>query len=342
MKDKEFAIGTYEIELLAPEELDYVFSNLSKVCGYIDTAIDYNNDYVLRRFKDIPIISKISFCHYDNYEFFVSNHLKALDREYIDIMLIHSNRGQWTELAKKIINDKRFKHVGVSNFTKEDIIKYYEVTGKLPEYNEIETNVNYIDKETIDYCRENNIKIIAYCILGGKYKAMSNIAEYSLPYLMQFAANNSDILILRPDSIRHTNEFIDVVENYQDLRENEYRLYNISKTIEPMKYTVKRIVRRYMNKPSYYIACGKNRDITNSLKEERLFMTLPKFEMLGDYRTYIRYNYRVNNLDSKVYDYDFLIGDDGNYYVVYLIDIEGNLTKVNSEGTTVLVYRYVR
>ena len=51
------------------------------------------------------------------------------------------------------------------------------------------------------------------------------------------------------------------------------------------------------------------------------------------------YRFRQNYTSGKVYDYDFLIGDDGNYYVVYIYDKDHNLTKV-TQNNLVEVYRY--
>ena len=120
--NKQYAIGTYEINLLDKNELKSILEVQSQYCSYIDTAIDYDNDYVLSDFQKLKMISKISSCHYDEYDFFVDNHLKYLNRDKIDIMLIHSNRGDWEPLAKKMQGDKRFDKIGVSNFTKKDII----------------------------------------------------------------------------------------------------------------------------------------------------------------------------------------------------------------------------
>jgi len=47
---------------------------------------------------------------------------------------------------------------------------------------------------------------------------------------------------------------------------------------------------------------------------------------------YLRYSCRTKYDGTKVYDYDFLIGDDGNYYVVYLYDSKGRISKINETG----------
>lgn len=343
LSNKQYAVGTYEIELQAKEELDYMLKNMADVCEYIDTAIDYNNDYLLSDVPNYKIISKMSFCHSNDYEFFVSNHLKCLKRDFIDIMLIHSNRGDWTELAKKINEDTRFKEVGVSNFNKEDIIKYKEIIGKYPAYNEIEINPRYVDLEVVEFCKENNIKIISYAICGGKYNAMTYVADYSLPYIISFAAQYADIIILRADTHRFVNEFIDVVKNF-DSENSGFDLTpktnDDDKVIVPMRYFAKNISKEYLGQPTYSNGCGKNAGEMSC--EQIILPDMPKCEMLGDYKTYLRYLFRHDYSQNKpVYDYDFLIDDEGNYIVVYLYDEDHKITKVNHTDT-VEVYKYFR
>ena len=118
----EFAVGTWEIHLQTKSEQSMIINKMKSICKYIDTAIDYNNDYLLKNIKDnYTIISKISSYHGDDYEFFISNHLKCLNTDKIDIMLIHSNRGNWQKVANLMANDNRFIENGVSKFTPADI-----------------------------------------------------------------------------------------------------------------------------------------------------------------------------------------------------------------------------
>lgn len=333
MIKREFAIGTYEIELLNKLDRTESFISLDAICSYIDTAINYNNDYLLTETRQ-KIISKISACHYDAYEFMVSNHLKYLRRDFIDIMLIHSNRGDWKRLALKIKDDVRFKHIGVSNFNINDMLEYRNIVGYLPEYCELEINPQYIDIETIEFCKTHNIKIIAYAILGGKYRAMRNITLYSLPYLISFAAKFADILILRADSRTQANAFVDVVKNYALNEEVKIDNIILNKAIEPMKYQVPNIMKHFCGELTYHNACGQNNDIIFNSKEQ-IHVNFPTFEMLGDYKTYIRYLF-----GGRCYKYDFLISDNNTLYVVYLFDEKGRLTKVNNGDVSIKVYKF--
>ena len=336
-ENHEFAVGTWEINLQTQSERKCILKCLQPICKYIDTAIDYNNDYLIA--KAVPfsykLISKIAPCHMQCYDFMVDNHMKCLNRDHIDIMLIHSSRGDWKPLAKRINEDKRFLEVGVSNFNSEELEEYKQLIGKYPAYNEIEINPRYTDNKTVAFCEKNGIKVIAYGIYGGKYNAMTNIAEYSLPFMLKYAATFADILILKPESERQVFEVRNVIENYNfdDGNVVTTTTDNIDdKAVVPMRYSAKSIVKKFFDVQTYHNAVGANKWNGEQTIEE-LKLDLPKFEMLGDYMAYVRYLYRQNQAaHPETYHYDFLIGDDRKYYVVHILDEYNRLTKINTTG----------
>lgn len=335
LSKKQLALGTWEVHLQTDHEQHLIFNAMRTVCNYVDTAIDYNNDYILQKYLSLgyKIITKIAPCHFQFYDFFVDNHLKCLKKDSVDIMLIHSSRGDWKPLAQRLESDIRFKEVGVSNFNSNELEEYKQLIGHFPAYNEVEINPYYTDVSTIEFCKKNGIKIIAYGIFGGKYNAMANIADFSVQYLIKYAAEFADILILKPECERHVDEIIDIVQNY-DLNDTRTVVKILDehdrKAVVPMRYTAKDIQKFYKGRQTYVNACGKN----NCAVLERLAFDndVPQFEMLGDYMAYLRYSCRTKYDGTKVYDYDFLIGDDGNYYVVYLYDSKGRISKINETG----------
>ena len=68
----KYAIGTYEMDLLSKEDFSYVIDKLSTVCKYIDTAINYNNDYLFSDIQNKTIISKIAPCQTDYFDFLLT------------------------------------------------------------------------------------------------------------------------------------------------------------------------------------------------------------------------------------------------------------------------------
>lgn len=340
LNNKEYALGTWEVHLQTKNERNFISYDMSDVCNYIDTAINYNNDYLLKsviedsRYK---IISKIAPCHYPYYDFFVDNHFKCLNTKKIDIMLIHSNRGNWQDLAVRMEKDERFIHTGVSNFTLDEIEEYNKLIGHYPEYNEIEINPHYTDLKTIDFCKEHNIKIIAYGIFGGKYRAPTYIAKYSIPYLLSYVCKFADIVILKPECGRHVEELLDVIFNYK-YHENDIMINDIldDKAVIPMTYTAPTIKKYAYSLLTYNNAVGKN--LSDKIVISQPLMFAPEFEMLGDYMAYVRYTYRQDYFyNEDVYKYDILIGDNNKMYAVYLYDKDGNISKINETNNVTIL-----
>lgn len=320
----KYAIGTYEMDLLSKEDFSYVINKLSTVCKYVDTAINYNNDYLFSDIQNKTIISKIAPCQTDYFDFLLTNHLKCLKKSKIDIMLIHNNRQDYTKLIKLIENDNRIIHRGVSNFNIADLKVYKSVAGHYPEYNEIEINPEYTDCETIKFCKENNIKIIAYCILGGKYNAMRYITKYSLSYLMSYAAHYADIVILRADNKKQADAFVNIALNFDASVYKNFTPLSNNKSMTPMIYDVPIIDKFYKGIRTYRNDCY---DTSNKFKiVYKIEIKDIEFEMLGDYNTYFRY---LLSLDNVVYDNDLLQIYDDIYFQFYMTNVDDKLTKVN-------------
>lgn len=242
IKSDKLVLGTYEF--------DKQFSTLDEYKkevnpDWLDTAITYNNDYLLKNW-DGKIISKISPWMYKDYEFWASNHLNCLGRNQIDVMLVHNTRHpDWISLYYKLLCDPRYFHVGISNASIEDIEEIKWRFDIYPEYLELEINPRYLDLNLITYCREKGIKIISYCILGGKYLAQSMIKDYTLPYLIRFALNFSNLAILRWDSM---SQCLDISNALNCDFEFDFSMYEnemsarLNKVIVPELYNLPKMV----------------------------------------------------------------------------------------------------
>lgn len=342
------ALGTYEIE---NNIYDY-FRSLSEISfDYIDTSICYNNDYIIGNrmsYLHKKIISKIPPQMTEDYELMVSNHLRCLRVNKIDIMLIHNPRADWTELALNLINDDRFIEIGVSNFSIDDLKKYKEVTGSYPAYNEFEINPEYYDKELIDFCHDNNIKIISYAVLGGKYNARKNISYYTLNYLLSLAAYNADIVIIRSDNLVRLFNMSKVLTTINDTTYPDESLFTfptsiLNKSIIPDKYKLPKYTNLIKVKdliiPTYDSDCSafsryrntvtsidsslldqsiKLSDELNKINDFVKHIKLPNYEFLTDYRVLFRYlikDYIDRTYDKKKY-YNYLYLSDPDIQIV--------------------------
>jgi diketogulonate reductase-like aldo/keto reductase len=168
-------LGTWQLE---GEKCRRVVKQAIKI-GYrhIDTAEIYGNQrFIGQAIKGIRegifITSKVWLenLHFDDVLNACENSLKELKREYIDLYLIHwPNRNvdiKETMMAmKRLLDDGLIRNVGVSNFTinhLKDALK----TGVKIVANQVEFHPYFFQKELFDFCKRNNILVIAYSPLG--------------------------------------------------------------------------------------------------------------------------------------------------------------------------------
>lgn len=100
----------------------------------------------------------------------VKQSIKNFSTDYLDLVLIHWPRVQkleqrlevWQTL-EKCVSDGLIRSIGVSNFTPKHFKIILDNCKIKPVVNQIETHPLYIDWETIEFCRNENILIEAYC-----------------------------------------------------------------------------------------------------------------------------------------------------------------------------------
>jgi hypothetical protein len=271
---------------------------------WIDTAITYNNDYLLSDYKG-KIISKISPVMLNNYDFWVDNHLKCLNRDSIDIMLVHNARfDDWLPLYGKIREDKRFKEVGVSNVDIYQLNKLYNRYKEYPTWVELEINPEYIPYAIIEYCKNRGIKLIAYAILGGEYNSKKYIREYTLPYLIKLADELADKVI-----VRWTNKVeLDEIKLISDPNseflnfEIDTNFSNFNKSIVPDIYIPPKYVMTLDGFPIYdKLRPGSVTTLNNfDYTKFDLYLNYLRLEFISEYQAFIRY--MDMNMDIAILD----------------------------------------
>ena len=174
--------GTYQIR--KKNELENSVKEAYKA-GYrlFDTAVMYGNEkYIgdaLKKYKiprnDIFLTTKIlpADMTYQKTKKSIEASLKKLGCDYIDMVLIHwpevdnsEDRIKVWQALEESVKEGKVKMIGVSNFCKIHLNHILKNCKIKPVINQIECNPIYWDKETIDYCLENNIVIEAYCPLA--------------------------------------------------------------------------------------------------------------------------------------------------------------------------------
>ena len=182
MEIPSIGYGTYQIRKKSEIEnsIKIAYDN-----GYrlFDTAVMYGNENLIGNAfikhkiprEDIFITTKIlpSDMTYEKSKKSIEESLKKLKLKYIDMVLIH-----WPEVKKKedrinvwkameeSVNEGKVKCIGVSNFLEGHLNHILSNCKIKPVVNQIECNPLYYDKETIDFCKSQNILIEAYCPLA--------------------------------------------------------------------------------------------------------------------------------------------------------------------------------
>lgn len=200
-----FGYGTYKIK---DKDEAYNSVRLALKNGYrhIDTAAFYENEkYVANAIKDfmkesntaredIFVTSKVwkTELGYDKTLAAFEKTMDEMQMDYLDLYLVHwpasyafdddwknTNRDTWKAMTE-IYKSGRVKAIGVSNFLTHhlDTIIDMDVT---PAVNQIEVNPGFLQKETVDYCKEHGIVVEAWSPLGRglslNHPLLENLAE---------------------------------------------------------------------------------------------------------------------------------------------------------------------
>lgn len=182
------SIGTWTSDGHSGEEAPKIVSTWLNQGGRgIDTALIYMDqaqvakaitDAGLSR-EEVFITTKIPGCAAA--QFSIDRDLQDLNTSYIDLLLIHSNKGlscsnTWKVLEDNVKNGK-LKSIGVSNWNAKNIEDIMKVATIKPAVNQIEYNVFAHDEDVIAACRKNNITVEAYSPLAPAYSKKSVFKE---------------------------------------------------------------------------------------------------------------------------------------------------------------------
>lgn len=172
-------LGTYKMH---PGEETYNACIWAIEIGYrhIDTATMYKNEEdVGRAIRDSGIERQEIFVTtkiwnddqgYDNTLRAVEQSLKLLNTDYIDLELIHwpvpKLRKETWKALEKMYDEGICSAIGVSNYTISHLQELFNYANIQPVVNQVEFSPFIYQKELLEFCEENNIKIQAYSPLA--------------------------------------------------------------------------------------------------------------------------------------------------------------------------------
>lgn len=121
--------------------------------------------------------------------------LSDLKLEYLDLYLIHwpANKKQfnnWKEInndtwkaLEKLYKDGKIKSIGVSNFLTHHLEALLENCEIKPMVNQIEFHPGFMQEETVNYCKKNDILVEAWSPLGtGRMLTNETLQRIALKY----------------------------------------------------------------------------------------------------------------------------------------------------------------
>lgn len=182
---------------------------------HIDTAQAYQNEEgVGKAIKESGVAREKLFIttklaaevkSYDEAKKAIEGSLRALDLEYIDLMIIHSPK-PWMEFGKedryfegnlaayKALEEAyeagKLKAIGVSNFQKVDLDNILDNAKVKPQVNQILAHITNVPTEMIEYAKSKDILIEAFSPIGHgelfkneAIKAMADKYGVSIPQL---------------------------------------------------------------------------------------------------------------------------------------------------------------
>lgn len=187
IKIPKIGFGTWQIPN-GEDAYNAVKEALSVGYTHIDTAAVYKNEEsVGKAIKDSNIEREKLFVTtklwntergYDNTLAAFQKSLDTLQMDYVDLYLIHwpaieSQFDNWNELnvetwkaMEEIYRQKKAKAIGVSNFLPHHLKGILESASVMPTVNQIEFHPGYLQKDTVQFCKNEKILIEAWSPLG--------------------------------------------------------------------------------------------------------------------------------------------------------------------------------
>ncbi|XP_026316701.1 uncharacterized protein LOC113227679 isoform X2 [Hyposmocoma kahamanoa] len=200
-------IGTYRIRK-GDDIMKVVEYALDAGYRLFDTAAVYNNESHLKEaFRvllpkygldrdDIFVTTKLSPSNYGGSDVVHRAYQKSLENlglDQVDLFLIHfpgvarlnasDVRNQkiremtWASL-EELYDDGRVNAIGVSNFTIRHLDEIASNHSVMPAVNQVEWHPFYHQPELLNYCKEKDIVVQAYCSFGGTSSSNTDLVDH--------------------------------------------------------------------------------------------------------------------------------------------------------------------
>lgn len=204
------ALGTWQ---MSPEEAEHAVSfALKNDYIHIDTARTYGNEEGVARGIKASNVNREDFFLTTKVDAFsktyakskqdIETSLKALETDYLDLVIIHAPR-PWDQMFTESPIENHFfeenlevwrameetyeagqvKAIGVSNFSIGDLENLMTHAKVKPMLNQIRYHIGYRDEALIQYCQEHDMIVEAYSPIGtGRLLSNESIKQVAEHY----------------------------------------------------------------------------------------------------------------------------------------------------------------
>ena len=163
---------------------------------HIDTAAFYGTEEAIGialkesnvKREEIFLVTKLwNDCHgYENTMKAFNESIKRLGVDYLDLYLIHwpneLNSDTWRAL-EDLYTEGKVKAIGVCNFKIGHLEELKKTAKIMPMTNQIEIHPGCTQKDMVEYCKQNNIQLVAWGpIMRGKVLTEPIMIELSKKY----------------------------------------------------------------------------------------------------------------------------------------------------------------
>lgn len=188
-------LGVYRMDDTVASEDIIAYAIAEAGYRHIDTAAYYNNEDIVGRAikksgiarEDIFVTTKVwnDDQRNDRVKEAFEDSLKKLDLDYVDLYLIHwpvANKFVETwRILEDIYKSGRAKAIGVSNFKEHHLETLKRASTIVPATNQVETHPYLSQEPLLNYCKENQIQVVAWSPLGaGKIGLLDEKILYDL------------------------------------------------------------------------------------------------------------------------------------------------------------------
>ena len=178
------------------ETIDVVKYALNKGYRQIDTAAFYGNEEAIGKGikessvkrEDIFLVTKVwNDNHgYANTIKSFEESVKKLGVDYLDLLLVHwptkLNNETWRAF-EDLYELGKVRAIGVCNFKRGHLEELKKTARIMPMVNQIEIHPCFCQRELVDYCKENNIQVVAWSpIMRGKLLEVPLMMELAEKY----------------------------------------------------------------------------------------------------------------------------------------------------------------